>query len=155
MFEVLAVLEGYATALAAPHLRAEDIARLREVADGMQGALQEFDLVSFSAGNREFHGVIYARCPNTVLVEQITQTQAQLDTIRGTLFPSVPQRGVGSNGEHRHLIDMLERGDTFEKIESTAREHKLHFLQAAVKHIEHLKQVRNGLATQSGLNLGR
>ena len=149
MLEVLAVLEGYATALAAPNVRPEDLARLRELADDMQCAFQEFDLLAFSAANREFHRVIYARCPNDVLVQRISETQAQLDTIRGTLFPSVPQRGAGSNEEHRHLIQMLERGDTFETIEATAREHKLHFQQAVMRQLEHVNNVRNGITGDS------
>jgi DNA-binding GntR family transcriptional regulator len=133
MFEVLAVLEGYATALAAPCVRPEDITRLRETADDMQAALQDFDLLAVSAANRQFHRVIYERCPNPVLVERISQTQAQLDTIRGTFFPRIPQRGAGSNEEHRQLIEMLERGDSFEALEATARAHKLHFRQAAMR----------------------
>src|SRR6266702_8806774 len=42
--EVLAVLEGYATALAAPAVGAEDIARLRHLAQAMHRAMGEFDL---------------------------------------------------------------------------------------------------------------
>src|SRR5207253_7193867 len=43
--EVLAILEGYATALAAPEIRSEDIARLREFAEAMQHAMDNFDLL--------------------------------------------------------------------------------------------------------------
>src|SRR4030081_1923349 len=46
--EVLAVLEGYATALAAEHLRAEDVVQLREHATAMQQAMEQFDLLGFS-----------------------------------------------------------------------------------------------------------
>ena len=88
-----------------------------------------------------------AQNADDAMLEQITETQAQLDTIRGTLFPSVPQRGAGSNEEHRELIELLERGDTFERIQTTAREHKLHFLQAGVRHLEEIKRVRNGTAS--------
>src|SRR6266851_4227692 len=66
--EVLAVLEGYATALAAEHLIAEDIAALRQHVAAMQHAMEQFDLLRFSASNRAFHSVIYARCPNPILV---------------------------------------------------------------------------------------
>src|SRR6266704_1110308 len=52
--EVLAVLEGYATALAAPAVGAEDVARLRDLAEAMQRAMNEFDLLGFSASNRDF-----------------------------------------------------------------------------------------------------
>jgi DNA-binding GntR family transcriptional regulator len=158
MLEVLAVLEGYATAIAAAHMRPEDISHLREIVDRMQASLKDFDLLAFSAGNREFHHVIYSRCPNQVLVERISETTAQLDAIRGTVFPSVPQRGVGSNEEHRELIEMLERSDSFDKIEAIAREHKLNFLTAAVRHFEQVNMSRqarhastsNGLAPSRG-----
>ena len=107
--EVLAVLEGYATALAAEHVGDEDVVQLREHASDMQQALGQFDLLGFSDSNRAFHRVIYSRCPNQMLVERISETQAQLDAMRGTLFPSVPQRGADSIAEHLKLIELLEQ----------------------------------------------
>ena len=145
--EVLAVLEGYATALAAPFVGAADIARQRELAEAMQRAISEFDLLGFSASNREFHRVIYARCPNPMLVERITETQAQLDAMRGTLFPSVPQRGADSITEHLERIEMLEGGASFTEIEAHARNHKLNFLAAAVRQLEQLARARQGRLT--------
>jgi DNA-binding GntR family transcriptional regulator len=142
--EVLAVLEGYATALAAPLLGTEDIARMREFAQAMQRAMEEFDLLGFSANNREFHRVIYARCPNPMLVERITDTQAQLDAMRGTLFPSVPQRGADSIAEHLELITLLEGGASFERVEAFARRHKLNFLAAAVRQLQQWARTRQG-----------
>jgi len=106
--EVLAVLEGYATALAAPNVRKQDVRVLRQHVSAMQRAMERFDLLGFSDGNRAFHNVIYARCPNPVLVERISETQAQLDAMRATLFPSVPQRGAESIAEHRQLVDLLD-----------------------------------------------
>jgi DNA-binding GntR family transcriptional regulator len=140
--EVLAILEGYATALAAQLVGAEDIARLRDLAQAMQHAMEQFDLLGFSASNRQFHRVIYARCPNPVLVDRITETQAQLDAMRGTLFPSVPQRGADSIAEHLELIGMLERRATFDEIEAHARNHKLNFLAAAVSQLQQLARSR-------------
>src|SRR6266545_15849 len=40
---VLAVLEGYATALAAPNLRKTDVKRLRDINERMVGAMEELD----------------------------------------------------------------------------------------------------------------
>jgi DNA-binding GntR family transcriptional regulator len=142
--ELLAVLEGYASALAAPHMTTEDFARQRDITRAMQRAVEEFDLIGFSAGNREFHRVIYHRCPNPVLVERISESQAQLDAMRGTLFPSVPQRGADSIGEHLELITLLERGAPFDEIEGHARSHKLNFLAAAVRTLEQLARARQG-----------
>src|SRR5205823_503203 len=56
--ELLAVLDGYATALAAPALGPEDLARMRECAATMERAIRDFDLLSFAGGNRDFHRVI-------------------------------------------------------------------------------------------------
>ena len=134
--EVLAVLEGYATALAAPHLRKPDLKVLRQHLSVMQRAVEHFDLLAFSDRNRAFHDAIYTRCPNPVLVERISETQAQLDAMRGTLFPSVPQRGLDSVNEHRKLVELFEKQASFETIERSAREHKLHFLVAATRQFE-------------------
>lgn len=142
--EVLAVLEGYATALAAPHLRQKDFTLLRQHTAAMQRAMERFDPLRFSDGNRAFHGVIYARCPNPVLVERISETQAQLSAMRGTLFPGVPQRGAESIGEHLDLIDVLQKHASAEKIERAAREHKLHFLVAALRQFDQWARTRPG-----------
>ena len=139
---VLAVLEGYASALAAPYVTRADIVRLREQSEAMQHAMHVFDLLAFSANNRDFHRVIYARCPNRVLVERINETQTQLDAMGGTLFPSVPQRGADSILEHLALIGMLERGVSFAEIEAYARQHKLNFAAAAVRQFERLARQR-------------
>ncbi len=140
--EVLAVLEGYATALAAPNVRKQDVRVLRQHVSAMQRAMERFDLLAFSDGNRAFHSVIYARCPNPVLVERISETQAQLDAMRATLFPSVPQRGAESIAEHRQLVELLDQRASFEAIERSAREHKLHFLVAAVHQFEQWARTR-------------
>jgi len=140
--EVLAVLEGYATALAAARLRKDDLQQLRKHAAAMQRAMQQFDPLRFSDSNRLFHSVIYARCANPVLVERISETQAQLDAMRSTLFPSMPQRGPESIQEHLQLIELLERRASFEAIEQHAREHKLHFLVAAVRQFEEWARTR-------------
>jgi len=140
--ELLAVLEGYATALAAEQLQPDDLAQLQHHADAMQHALEQFDLLGFSDSNRAFHRVIYARCPNPILVERISETQDQLDAMRGTLLPSVPQRGADSIAEHLKLIDLLTERASFQEIERYAREHKLHFLQAAVRQLQQWMRTR-------------
>src|SRR5579864_9372494 len=61
---VLAVLEGYGTALAAPRLGEAQIARLTEITDEMEAAMAGLDSLSFGRLNQEFHGLIYAHCPN-------------------------------------------------------------------------------------------
>jgi len=134
--ELLAVLEGYATALAAPHIRKKDLKELRQHIQAMQRAVEHFDPLTFSDRNRAFHAAIYTRCPNPVLVERISETQAQLDAMRGTLFATVPQRGMESVVEHVQLVELIEKQASFATIERSAREYKLHFLGAAVRQFE-------------------
>jgi DNA-binding GntR family transcriptional regulator len=112
--------------------------------------MQHFDALRFAQSNRAFHSVIYARCPNPVLVERISETQAQLDAMRATLFPSVPQRGAESIQEHVHLIELLETHASFQKIERFAREHKLRFLEAAVRQFEQWAQTRQSRLATTG-----
>ena len=82
-----------------------------------------------------------------MLVERISETQAQLDAMRGTLFPSVPQRGADSIAEHLKLIELLEQRAPFLEIETYAREHKLHFSQAAVRQLRQWMRTRQAQLT--------
>jgi DNA-binding GntR family transcriptional regulator len=147
--EALAVLEGYATALAAPQIRQKDLAQLRRHVESMRRALQQFDLLHFSEANHAFHATIYQRCPNPVLVERISETQAQLDAMRGVLFPSVPQRGEASINDHVKLIKLLEERASFQDIETLAREHKLHFLETAVRQFEEWARARHSRVSET------
>jgi DNA-binding GntR family transcriptional regulator len=144
--EVLAVLEGYATGLAAPHLRKQDTKLLRDHLTEMQQAMERFDLMAFSDANRAFHAVVYARCPNLVLLERISETQAQLDAMRAALFPSVPQRGAESIAEHRQLLQLFEKRASPDVIEHSMREHRMHSLHAAVRQFEQWGRARNRAA---------
>ena len=148
--ELLAILEGYATALAAPHIRKQDLKLLRQHISAMQRAIERFDVLTFSESNHQFHGVIYDRCPNRVLVERISETQAQLDSMRGALFPSMPQRGADSITEHCHLVELFENGASFDAVESSARAHKLNYLDWAMRQCEHWARARRQRSTAAG-----
>jgi DNA-binding GntR family transcriptional regulator len=122
---VLAVLEGYATAQAAPLLTPEDLERLTEITDRMVAAMESLDTLRFGRLNHEFHGVILARCPNSALVELVAGVTRRLDAIRRTVFVQIPYRGAASVADHRELIRLLSQPGSAEEIEMAAREHKL------------------------------
>ncbi len=122
---VLAVLEGYATALAAAEMRPDDIARLEEINAAMEDAMQRMDSLSFGRRNHDFHEVIYARCPNPSLVGMLRDVGRRLDAIRRTVFVQIPYRGAESVAEHRELIDLIARRADPSEIEGCARRHKL------------------------------
>ena len=127
---VLAILEGYATALAAPELSPEDIAQLTAVNDRMIRAMEQMDSLTFGRLNQEFHALIHQRCPNAALVAMLHDVARRLDAIRRTVFIQIPYRGSESVSEHRALIELLSRGAPAAEIEAAAREHKLHTVES-------------------------
>jgi DNA-binding GntR family transcriptional regulator len=127
--QVLARLEGYATAAAADRLAPEALARAREINTEMVRALEDFDPIRFSQLNREFHFVFYDSCGDDHLYGLISNEWNRLDLIRRTVFSSVPQRGRDSVLEHDALLDLLEADASFYEIERVARQHKLNMLR--------------------------
>jgi DNA-binding GntR family transcriptional regulator len=122
---LLALLEGHASALAAPHLQETDILRLRSTTNSMGDAMERMDPLAFSHHNHDFHAVFYERCPNKALVATSRDVERRLDAIRRTAFTHIPYRGAASIAEHRELIDLLVGGAQFDRIERVARAHKL------------------------------
>jgi DNA-binding GntR family transcriptional regulator len=123
---VLALLEGYATALAAPHLGDDGLAKLRDVNEQMVAAADRLDSLEFGRLNQEFHAVIYEYCPNPALVSMLRDVARRLDAIRRTVFVQIPYRGSQSVAEHAELLDLIAAGAPASELEAKARAHKLH-----------------------------
>jgi DNA-binding GntR family transcriptional regulator len=127
---VLAVLEGYATALAAPELSKADIKALKGFTQEMVGAMEAMDSLAFGRHNQDFHNLIYERCPNATLVASLRDVARRLDAIRRTVFVQIPYRGAQSVAEHRELIRLIEKRAPAGDIEAVARAHKLHTVES-------------------------
>jgi DNA-binding GntR family transcriptional regulator len=127
---VLAVLEGYATALAAPEMDEQAIARLTAINESMVAAMEQLDSLSFGRLNQEFHAVVYEHCPNSALVDLLRDVARRLDAIRRTVFVQIPYRGASSVAEHRALIALISARAPAAKIETAAREHKMHTVES-------------------------
>jgi DNA-binding GntR family transcriptional regulator len=127
---VLAILEGHATALAAPHMLPADLRSLSSINGLLSSAVRSADVLEASKLNRAWHSVIYARCSNAYLVQVIGETQERMDAIRPTVFASNPERGTESVAEHAIIADLLERSAPFDDIERAAREHKIRTIDA-------------------------
>jgi DNA-binding GntR family transcriptional regulator len=128
--QVLARLEGYATAAALPGLAAEDMEKARGLNQQMKQSLDDFDPVGFTALNRKFHFIFYERCGDPHLYNLIKAEWSRLDLIRKAAFSSVPGRARASVIEHDTLLDLLESSGPAETIETVARQHKLNTLDA-------------------------
>jgi DNA-binding GntR family transcriptional regulator len=122
---VLAVLEGYVTALAAPLLEDAAVARLGETTDLMASAMERMDPLAFGRHNLEFHEVFAERCPNQPLVDMLRDVERRLAGLRRTVFTHIPYRGAASVAEHRKLIELVVSGARADRIERAARAHKL------------------------------
>ncbi len=145
LIETVAVLEGYATALAAPRLTPENLSELKTINGRMSRALREDDVAQVSACNRAFHALILERCPNTVVAEQLRQTQARLSSLNRALIAreqSVAIRLLSSKGgqiavaDHESLIKNIRRGASAATIEHLTREHVLVHLRAVQAEFE-------------------
>jgi DNA-binding GntR family transcriptional regulator len=126
----LAVLEGYATALAAPTITSEDLAQMGELNERMLAAIEDLDVLAISRHNQAFHQVIYDRCPNGHLRRELQGIQERLNTQRSSIFMFIPTRGRASLAEHQELMDRIESGADPLEIEMLAREHKMHTVAA-------------------------
>lgn len=127
---VLAVLEGYATALGSAHLTKEAINELERLNEWMERALEELELERFSELNYEFHSLIYAHCGNAYLEEQIKQIWQRMKRIRAYGFTFVPQRAKASIEEHREIIRLLREQAPPHEIEQYVRQHKINTAEA-------------------------
>jgi DNA-binding GntR family transcriptional regulator len=140
LFESVAVLEGYATALAAPLITQRDLQQLGECNQLIRTALRALDLPAISRANRRFHAVVLARCPNQVVLEQLAQLQTRLDSLSRSMFARDqgvlmqllgPKAGLTAVADHQRLIAALRGKRSAATIEQLTREHILVHLRAA------------------------
>lgn len=127
----LALLEGFATAQAAPRLTTADITDLRAINRRLRAALDELDLPAIAKHNHGFHRTMYEHCGNDYLRRQVEAAAERLDSLRRTtIFMFIPLRGRASADEHDHLIELIASGSRPSAIERYARQHKLATIKA-------------------------
>ena len=122
--QTLSIVEGAATALAAPHVTSDDIARARAINDQMTALLGEFDPVRFTKLNLDFHAVLFERCPNPHITDLVHRGWARLKLLRESTFSFVPARARGSVDEHEQILRLIEDGADPLEIELAARRHR-------------------------------
>lgn len=125
--ELLARLEGFATALALPNLTPDDYAE----AHAINGRLAELDPQEDQEAsdlNRAFHDVFYQKCGFPHLQTLIITEIERLDFIKRRVVYAentgrVERRKV-SVQEHVELLRLMESGAPADEIEAYARQHK-------------------------------
>jgi DNA-binding GntR family transcriptional regulator len=130
--QTLALVEGAATALSAPHLTPGHMARAREINARMIDCLQHFEPVRFTELNLEFHAVLFEECPNPHILDLVHRGWNRLTVLRDSSFSFVPGRAHESVDEHEELLRLIESGADQLEIELTARRHRTTTLDAVL-----------------------
>lgn len=130
---LVARLQGYATALSAPHMDADDVSRARELNAAMDEALHDSDPATFGRLNRDFHRLLASRCTDQRLLDLVETEWTRLELTRRFAFWYAPGRAQTSVAEHEGLIDLIEGGATPEVIENAAKRHELNTVAAVAR----------------------
>lgn len=128
--QTLGILEGAATALAAPLMSPEDIRSARQVNDQMTRSLEHFDPHTFTAQNQQFHALLFSRCPNPRLLELVRAEWGRLGNLRDSTFSFVPTRAHESVREHERILQLIEKDASVVEVERACREHRAATLTA-------------------------
>ena len=123
--ETLSLVEGMATARAAPNLTPGDPVLARSINVEMRECLEHFDPKRFTELNHEFHAVIFEHCSNLHILDLVHRGWNRLATIRESTFAFVPGRAQRSVEEHDHILDLIEAKAPEIEIEIAARSHRL------------------------------
>jgi DNA-binding GntR family transcriptional regulator len=134
--ETLALVEGYATALSAPHLTRAQLDAARAVNERMRGCLADFDPHRFTELNLEFHAVLFEPCPNPHVLDLVHRGWRRMTVLRDSSFSFVPGRARESVAEHDGILDLiggLQAGRTEAlDVELAARHHRTNTLDAVL-----------------------
>jgi DNA-binding GntR family transcriptional regulator len=132
--ETLAVLEGAATALAAPHLGPDDLRRARDLNRRLVESRDDIDPRRFTSLNHRFHAVLFAACPNPRLLALVDAEWVRLGHLRDSTFSFVPGRAHESVREHEAIVDLIAAGAPPADVETAARAHRSATLAAYLSH---------------------
>jgi DNA-binding GntR family transcriptional regulator len=133
--EAVAVLEGVATGLAAPHITATDLKKAKALNDELRRSIGKLDPVRFTRTNAQFHKTLYIRCPNRHIVGMVEREWALLETTRRSAFSLIPERASRSVDEHDELLRLIIDGRPGEEVEAFARRHRMRTARSLLQHL--------------------
>lgn len=132
--ETLSLVEGYATAIAAPRLTADHLGRAREINDRLRANLADFDPRVYTRLNLDFHAILFEKCPNEHILDLVHRGWKRMSVLRESSFSFVPERAPAAVDEHDEIVRLIESGADAAEIEHVAREHRLATLRAVLAH---------------------
>ena len=123
IMRIRAVLEGYATRLAADVLTKEDYAELHKINDELRKNLASGDLEQVAQLNVRFHMFIYQKLPQRELCSLIYSLWEKYQITR-RIFQLDPERGNFSYEEHEKILSLMVE-KKYDELEQYTRQHKL------------------------------
>jgi DNA-binding GntR family transcriptional regulator len=130
--QTLALVEGSATALAAPSITPDQVARARAINHTMRQTLTDFEPHRFTELNLEFHSVLFESCPNPHILDLVHRGWNRMRVLRDSSFSFVPGRAHESVDEHERILALIEAGAPAIEIELCARAHRTATLDAVL-----------------------
>lgn len=127
--QTLACLEGFATALAAPHVSKADLDAATSVNREMRALRKAFDPIGFTVLNHEFHEILVRGCPNPHVLGLLRREWERMAMLRRSTFTFVPGRADTSVEEHDEILRLIRANSSAAEVETAAREHKLRTLR--------------------------
>ena len=135
VFEIKAVLEGYATRLAVDVLTPSDYSDLEAINNDLRKAASEGDSTTIGELNKEFHLRIYRDIKEQELVGMIKNLWAKYKMTL-LVFSLVPERAEASVEEHVEILNLMKL-KKYDEVEAAVRNHKM---RSGGKIIEQLKK---------------
>ncbi len=135
IFQIKAVLEGYAARLSVDYITPADIEELKLRNNELRLALKRNDMKAYSRLNVEFHLRIYRDLPQRELYGMIQDLWKKY-SITKTVFSVAPTRMEKSIDEHEEILRLIEEKD-YDQVERLMRAHKM---QAGFALIQEIRQ---------------
>ena len=126
VYDLRALLEGHAARRAAREIGEDELARLGELAQEMEGltggyADREGEIRRLVVLNNEFHGIILESSQNKRL-DRMVRRIVEIPLVYKAFFRYGPHERVLSNHYHRQILKALSDGDP-DRAEIVMREH--------------------------------
>lgn len=110
IYKIRIRLEGLASAEAAVRISESDLARLRHSVELSEFYIAKRDAEHLKELDSEFHSIIYEASGNRLLCKTLSELHRNIQFYRKRSL-SFGDRLEKSVGEHREILDAIERGD--------------------------------------------
>jgi DNA-binding GntR family transcriptional regulator len=134
LYQLRALLEGFAARRAATRISAEDVSRLRESCERFVALRAAEDLGELVQENLAFHTIVLEAAASRRLTEMVRQV-VQLPLVYRSFYWYSPEQKQISEHYHRQLTAALAAGDA-ERAELVMKEHVLEARDFLIAHLE-------------------